>query len=139
MENRGIIEVVNNLIDHISFNYDIELSPKEAKDVLDSGKLELYGKEYDLSDIIKDIATEYSHDLMKQIERKFKKSWHKFKKIIVVGGLSYYIDDSVYPHLNSIEKGEFYNAVGFLKYGTDKISQEKNKKPRVARRKISTI
>lgn len=90
LENRGIIEVVNELIDYIANEYNIELSAKEAKFALDNKQLKIYGKDVDLTDIIKHITDEYSKDLLYQIERKFKKSWHKFQKVLIVGGLSHY-------------------------------------------------
>lgn len=138
IENRGIIEVVNELIDHISAEFNIELSPKEAKYALDNKKIELYGKEIDLTDVIKRIVTDYSKDLVKQIERKFKKSWHKFQKVIIVGGLSHFIDSSVHQHLATVPKGEFYNAVGFLRYARTKLA-DAPKKPTVTRRKLNSL
>ena len=140
LENRGIIEVVNELIDHISSEYNIELSPKEAKFALDNKSIKLYGKEIDLTDTIKHITTEYSQDLVKQIERKFKKSWHKFQKVVIVGGLSHFVDISVYDHLATVPKGEFYNVVGFRKFAEEKMSNTTSPdKPKVTRRRISNL
>ncbi len=135
LENRGIIEVVNELIDYISGEFNIELAPKEAKFALDNGKIEIYGKEIDLTDIIKHITADYSKDLVRQIERKFKKSWHKFQKVIIVGGLSHFVDVSVYEHLATVPKGEFYNVIGFYKYAEKKLeSGTTPKKPTVTRK-----
>lgn len=140
LENRGIIEVVNELIDYISGEYNIELTPKEAKYALDNKSIEIYGKEVDLADEIKHITNEYSKDLVRQIERKFKKSWHKFQKVIIVGGLSHYVDVSVYEHLASVPKGEFYNAVGFRSYAEEKlVSADAPAKPKIVRRRISNL
>lgn len=139
LENRGIIEVINELIDHISAEYNIELTPKEAKDSLDKRSIELYGKEIDLSKVIKQITADYSADLIRQIERKFKKSWHKFQKIIVVGGLSHFVDSSVYDHLTTVEKGEFYNAVGFYDFAKSKITNSAPQKPTVTRRRVQNL
>lgn len=139
LENRGIIEVVNELIDFISGEYNIELTPKEAKFALDNRSIEIYGKEIDLSDEIAHITIEYSKDLVRQIERKFKKSWHKFQKVIIVGGLSHFVDASVYEHLATVPKGEFYNTVGFLQYAEEKLSDKAPKKPKVTRRRVKNI
>lgn len=140
LENRGIIEVINELIDYISGEFNIELSPKEAKYALDNEKIEIYGKEIDLSEIIAHITTEYSKDLVRQIERKFKKSWHKFQKVIIVGGLSHFVDASVYEHLATVPKGEYYNVVGFQSFAADKLDDTKEtKKPTVTRRRIGNI
>lgn len=139
LENRGIIEVVNELIDYISGEYNIELTPKEAKYALDNQAIEIYGKEIDLSEEIEHITKEYSKDLVRQIERKFKKSWHKFQKVIIVGGLSHFVDASVYAHLATVPKGEFYNSVGFLQYAEEKLSDAAPKKPTVTRRRVKNI
>lgn len=139
LENRGIIEVINELIDFISSEYNIELSPKEAKFALDNEKVEIYGKEIDLTDVIKHITTDYSKDLVRQIERKFKKSWHKFQKVIIVGGLSHFVDPSVYEHLATVPKGEFYNCVGFYTYAQDKLEDSEPKKIKVTRRRVSKL
>src|SRR5574344_245583 len=88
LENRGIIEVINELSDEIAH-----------------------------------ITKEYSKDLVRQIERKFKKSWHKFQKVIIVGGLSHFVDTSVYEHLVTVPKGEFYNSVGFFQFAEKKLSE----------------
>jgi hypothetical protein len=140
LENRGIIEVINELIDYISGEYNIELTPKEAKFALDNEKIEIYGKEIDLSEEIAHITTDYSRDLVRQIERKFKKSWHKFQKVIIVGGLSHFVDPTVYEHLATVPKGEYYNAVGFQQYATDKLGgDEAPKKPKVTRRRVGKL
>ena len=44
-------KVINELIDYISGEYNIELTPKEAKYALDNQKIEIYGKEIDLTSI----------------------------------------------------------------------------------------
>ena len=137
LENRGIIEVVNELIDYISGNHNIELTPKEAKFALDNKRIEIYGKEIDLTDEINHITMEYSKDLVRQVERKFKKSWHKFQKVIIVGGLSHFVDTSVYEHLVTVPKGEFYNSIGFLQYADDKLFNNVSHKPKVIRHRIS--
>lgn len=139
LENRGIIEVINELIDFISGEYNIELAPKEAKYALDNKKIEIYGKEVDLTDVIKHISTDYSKDLVRQIERKFKKSWHKFQKVIIVGGLSHFVDVSVYEHLATVPKGEYYNAIGFYRYAEAKLMTDEPSKPTITRRKIRNI
>jgi hypothetical protein len=139
LENRGIIEVVNELIDHIAGEFNIELSPKEAKYALDNQKIDIYGKEIDLTEIIGHITTDYSKDLVRQIERKFKKSWHKFQKVIIVGGLSHFVDSSVYDHLSCVSKGEYYNTVGFFQFAEDKINDTKPNKPKVTRRRIKSL
>lgn len=140
LENRGIIEVINELIDYISGEYNIELTPKEAKYALDNQKIEIYGKEIDLSDEIAHITNEYSKDLVRQIERKFKKSWHKFQKVIIVGGLSHFVDTSVYEHLVTVPKGEFYNSVGFFQFAEKKLSESsESNTPKVTRRRVKNI
>lgn len=139
IENRGIIEVVNELIDYISGEYNIELAPKEAKYALDNRKIEIYGKEVDLTDVIKHITTDYSKDLVRQIERKFKKSWHKFQKVIIVGGLSHFVDISVYEHLATVPKGEYYNCIGFYRFAEEKLMSLESSKPTVTRRKVRNI
>lgn len=139
LENRGIIEVVNDLIDYISGEYNLELTPKEAKFALDNHGIELYGKEVDLSEEIKRITTEYSKDLVRQIERKFKKSWHKFQKVIIVGGLSHFVDTRVYEHLATVPKGEFYNSVGFLSFADERLTDKKIEKPVVTRRRVKNL
>jgi len=138
LENRGIIEVINELIDYISGEYNIELTPKEAKFALDNEKIDIYGKEVDLSDEIKHITADYSKDLVRQIERKFKKSWHKFQKVIIVGGLSHFVDPTVYEHLATVPKGEYYNSVGFQKFAEERMD-DKPKKPKVTRRRVSKL
>lgn len=135
LENRGIIEVVNELIDYISGEFNIELTPKEAKFALDNQSIELYGREIDLSDEINRITREYSKDLVRQIERKFKKSWHKFQKVIIVGGLSHFVDPKVYEHLVTVPKGEFFNAVGFLSFAEKKLTDNKPSKPKVTKKR----
>lgn len=139
LENRGIIEVVNELIDYISGEYNIELSPKEAKYALDNKSIEIYGKEVDLTDEIAHITSEYSKDLVRQIERKFKKSWHKFQKVIIVGGLSHFVDTSVYEHLTTVPKGEFYNVIGFQNFAEKKAEENGTSKPKVIRRRVSNL
>lgn len=139
LENRGIIEVVNELIDHISGEYNIELSPKEAKYALDNQRIDIYGKDIELTEIIGHITTDYSKDLVRQIERKFKKSWHKFQKVIIVGGLSHFVDTSVYEHLSTVAKGEYYNVIGFNYYATEKLDDAPSK-PKVTRsRKVNNL
>ena len=139
LENRGIIEVVNELIEHIAGEYNIELSPKEAKYALDNRKIDIYGKEIDLDEVIGHITTDYSKDLVRQIERKFKKSWHKFQKVIIVGGLSHFVDPSVYEHLVCVTKGEYYNAVGFFNYTEKNLGSDEPQKPKVARRRVKNL
>ena len=140
LENRGIIEVINELIDYIAGEYNIELSPKEAKFALDNQKIDIYGKEVDLTEEIKHITVEYSKDLVRQIERKFKKSWHKFQKVIIVGGLSHFVDPTVYEHLATVPKGEYYNCVGFFQYANEKLNDDSApKKPKVTRRRVKNI
>ena len=139
LENRGIIEVINELIDYISGEYNIELTPKEAKYALDNEKIEIYGKEVDLTDVIKHITAAYSRDLVRQIERKFKKSWHKFQKVIIVGGLSHFVDPSVYEHLATVPKGEYYNCVGFRTFAEERLTDSEPKKPKVTRRRVGKI
>jgi len=139
LENRGIIEVVNELIDHIAGEYNIELTPKEAKYALDNRRIDIYGKDIDLEEIIGHITTDYSKDLVRQIERKFKKSWHKFQKVIIVGGLSHFVDSSVYEHLATVPKGEYYNVVGFQNYAADKLGSDEPQKPKVTRRRVKNL
>lgn len=139
LENRGIIEVVNELIDVISSRYNIELTPKEAKFALDNKSIEIYGKEIDLTNEIKHISMEYSKDLIRQIERKFKKSWHKFQKVVVVGGLSYFVDTSVYEHLVTVPKGEYFNVAGFRVYAESKLNGSVPEKPKVVRRRTNNL
>jgi len=140
LENRGIIEVANDLIDLISSQHNIELTPKEAKFALDNKSIEIYGKEINLTEEIKHISTEYSKDLIRQIERKFKKSWHKFQKVIVVGGLSYFVDPSVYKHLAVVPKGEFYNCVGFQRFAEERLGDSStNNGPKVVRRRTTNL
>jgi len=138
LENRGIIEVVNELIDYISGEFNLEITPKEAKFALDNRVIEIYGKSIDLENIIKHITSEYSKDLVRQVERKFKKSWHKFQKVIIVGGLSHFVDTTVYEHLATVPKGEFYNCVGFFQYAKEKMDLNAPTKPKIIRhRKMS--
>jgi hypothetical protein len=139
LENRGIIEVINELIDYIAGEYNIELTPKEAKYALDNKSIEIYGKEIDLTLEINKITKEYSKELIRQIERKFKKSWHKFQKVIIVGGLSHFVDTTVYEHLVTVPKGEYYNVIGFQKFAEERLTDVSPTKPKVVRRRVSNL
>lgn len=120
IENRGVVMMCNELIDYISTNYDIELSPKEAKQALDQGTIKIYGEPIELDEQISKISTDYTRNLIQQIKRKFKDSWHKFDAVIFVGGLAYYIDTEVEPHLKIVDKAEYFNAVGGLRWANEK-------------------
>ena len=55
-------------------------------------------------------------------------------------GLSHFVDPSVYEHLSTVSKGEFYNAVGFLSYAEEKLNKtDKPKKPTVSKRRVKNI
>jgi len=139
LENRGIIEVVNELIEYISAEYNIELTPKEAKFALDNKKIDIYGKEVDLEDVVEHISEDYSKDLINQIERKFKKSWHKFQKVVIVGGLSHYVKDKVREHIVSVKKGEYFNVIGFKNYIEEKLEGTEKKPKRMQKRRVKTL
>ena len=60
-------------------------------------------------------------------------------KVIIVGGLSHFIDASVYEHLSTVSKGEYYNVVGFHSYALEKLEGLDVAKPKITRSRKNNL
>jgi hypothetical protein len=123
---KGVIHILRNLQSHIAQEFEESLSIKEVKKVLDDKKFSIMGDDYDLSDVIKEFAKEYSDVTLKFLKNTYPHQFRKHPAIYIVGGGSHYIDmTNQQKNIKTVENSEYLNAIGNLIKAN---LEEKNKK-----------
>lgn len=141
IENTGVICIAYDLIDYIFKNYEWRISPKEALTIIDNDGVWIRrGKEFNFSEQVKEFTKKYLSNVFNLVEDKFSDSLDNLQGILVIGGLSYlvnkYIEDpdivkmieSHFPvSFLKVPKhhGEYYNAIGYMKFLEKMIDEGK--------------
>jgi len=116
---RGSITILQLIADEIRYEFDLELSLPEAEKVLETGKLQVRGKEKDVSELIESLKEQYALKTIIDVLESptIKPLWRKHGNIIVAGGGAYFIPESVKKDysMKIPEKPEFSNVRGFIK------------------------
>jgi len=120
----GIIKIIQELQEFIASNEEIQehLSIKEIQEILVSGKYIIYGEEFDFSEKIEELKTNYTKYLIPMIKKQFNNIFKKYSKIYFVGGGSYYLDKEETMRILGLnektlifpDNAEYLNAIGNL-------------------------
>ncbi|GER92289.1 hypothetical protein A45J_0004 [hot springs metagenome] len=119
LEGEGISKVCDELADYIQVETKVRLNEQETKDVFLKGSLPIYGKEKDLSTVIRDIVEKYVEEMLQTISSRWERRIQRANKLIIAGGGAYYLQQYIpkrYADLIYIpDEPEFANARGFFK------------------------
>lgn len=115
VDSRGVFQMAKAVQKYAANNDIGAITLPEAMDVLESKSLFLYGVSYDLADVVEDIKTEYTTELLSYVFKKWDNEIRVLRKIFFVGGGAHLIDkEQLLPHFHIPDKPEYYNAVGNL-------------------------
>lgn len=123
----GISRICEDLKLHVKKEYGVEESDQRMSHALEAGKIAIFGKSHDLSEIIGKLAQSYTERFIQNIRSsKWSDFLSRVDKLVVAGGGAYYVADAfqqVYPKDFVYVPGmpEFSNARGFLKYSLGMI------------------
>lgn len=121
LENGGICKVCEELKNHLQIEFSFNLSEQVIKDVLEKGRISIYGAAKDLSTPIRIAKEAYSNWLSREINSRWNNFIKRADKLILAGGGAYFVDDLKQRYPKEFvfvpDNPEYSNARGFLKFG----------------------
>lgn len=119
----GIIKIARNIQEYIADKFEEHISLKEAKEIIETKKYFISGKEYDLIDKIDDLSEKYTKNIMKYLEDIHQREFKKYRKIYFVGGGSYFIKKTN-PIIEILKSPEYANSIGNLLKGEEEYNKK---------------
>ncbi|KAA0259086.1 ParM/StbA family protein [Deferribacter autotrophicus] len=123
----GIMQIAGLLKRLLLERKKINLSYQEAIDILINKSITIYGKKFDLSDIVTEVKRMYSDQLLKEIYAMYDDNLRSADRLLLCGGGAYHIGDHLPEEYNGLAEilpdAEFANALGYyfaLKYQLEK-------------------
>jgi len=120
LENAGICRICEDLKTHLQKEFNFHLCEQVVKDVLQNGRISLYGASKDLSTYIRKSTEAYSDWLGRELNSAWDAFLKRADRLIIAGGGAYYVHDLLrkYPeHFVRVpHDSEYSNARGFLKF-----------------------
>lgn len=113
-EKKGVIQIAELMQKHIKQTYGTNITNKEALKIIVEGKYKLRGQEHDLNELIADLKSSYTKDIMNFLESKYANEIDKLDAFVFVGGGGYFIDPQYAAHVKTFKNSEYYNAIGNL-------------------------
>jgi len=114
----GTNRLIQNISERVKEEIGEQLSELELNEAIKKGGIiRLYGREYDISDLIEEEKEFFIEDVISLIETSSIGSfWKRAKFRIVAGGGGYFISDAMKNSFNLIvpERPEFSNVRGFF-------------------------
>lgn len=115
----GVSNLLENIADHVSETYEVDLSTIKVQIALRDGQIKVYGKTIDIGKIV-DKEVDYFVQFITNTSRVYWGSGGHIDKVLLVGGgaeiFRKYID-KIFPHIAVPKDPGFSNAKGFWKYG----------------------
>jgi plasmid segregation protein ParM len=114
----GVLHLIEIIRERVKARFDLyDISQSSLDKCLQTGKITLWNKDEDISDIVESAKKEVADQIYREVQRHIGKG-AEFSKILFVGGGSV-VFDSIRSHFpNAVIHGqpEFANARGILKY-----------------------
>lgn len=115
-ENKGIIGVVDKLIETVSNKYGISIGVRDAQQCLNTKSLKFRGNVIDLTDDIAECVKRYTKEIVNFLKKEYGSNMDKMDSVYIVGGLAYLIDpniDGYAPgYIKTFKNSEYLNAIG---------------------------
>ena len=120
VKEKGVMNMINDIIMYVSDKYNHEIKPHEANQVLmGDGKINLFRKEYNLNDFIEMRKKFYSNKIVEETinNKAIKDISARVDKLIIAGGGAYFIDKETVSEygIEIPENPEYSNVRGFHK------------------------
>lgn len=121
-EGEGVCKVVKDLAKAIKIQTRQSLSEQEAKDVLHKGFLYHDGEKLDMSEVIKELISDYADLLVRRIDAQYHSELSKMHKLILAGGGASLIGENFRQRFRSHQgihipaPPEYSNARGYLEF-----------------------
>lgn len=124
----GTTWIASKLIQHIMKEYKLDITPVNAREMIDKRSFKFRGTTVDLTGILNEIAYEYCSFIINTIESKFAQSMMNRDGLLFIGGTSYVIQERMTydPRvaemfkarygsyfINIPKQAEFYNSSGY--------------------------
>src|SRR3546814_10828368 len=86
--------------------------------VLRTGRLKLYGKDHDVSDLVTQAISEVAGQVLRAAQRLIAGDGYDLSAILLVGGGAAVFEElrGLFPHGSVVKEPEFANARGILKF-----------------------
>lgn len=133
LENQGVCKILFDIIDYIYKSAGVQITPDEAKVVLDTGIFRRRGRNYDLSEQVKLFSIKYLIGILDLVDtnQKISELIDNVQRIILIGGgaqlwKKYYqelipeIEKRGYPTnfwVTPEKDAEYFNAISYLLIG----------------------
>ncbi|MFH1674918.1 MAG: ParM/StbA family protein [Pseudomonadota bacterium] len=121
LENGGICRICEELKTYLQKELSFSLSEQVVKEVLQKGRVSLYGADRDLSTPVRRANEAYSDWLGREVNSRWDDFLKRADKLIIAGGGAYYVNElqDRYPRefVFIPDDPEYSNARGFLKFG----------------------
>jgi len=123
-EGKGFVMVAEQMKSFIVDQFKQNVSLKEATQIIEDGYYLLRGTKHDLRATISKFKNAYSKGLINFLEKKYGEYFDKSPQVFFVGGVAYFIDETVAENFKVVEKAEFYNSLGYLLQGLSDAAYE---------------
>lgn len=121
IEHEGVMKIAKALAALIKEKFDRSIGLQEAQEILKTKIYKLRGTRNDLSTEIKQIMNNYVGNIKSLINERYDKILDKCSFVFLSGGGAAFFDDSEDSFIRTAHsKPEFYNALGFALWGSQK-------------------
>lgn len=119
LDHAGISRILDEVRDKVQKRFNIDLGLHQVKEIFLANKINVFGREEDLSTTIREIQYRYIQKLMALLEDRYGQRFAHYALLILAGGGAYYLRDNMPPKYRHLiytpENPEYSNARGFLK------------------------
>lgn len=124
----GTTWISSKLIQYLLKTYKLDVTPANAREMIDRGSFKYRGATVDLSSVLYDIHYEYCEFIVNTLESKFSQSMMNRDGLLFIGGTSYVIQNAINADprvaklfddkygkyfINIPKQAEFYNSSGY--------------------------
>jgi hypothetical protein len=120
----GIIKIARNIQEYIADKFEEHISLKEAKEIIETKKFFISGKEHDLTSLIENLSEKYTKSIMRYLEDIHQREFKKYRKIYFVGGGAHFIKKTN-PVIEVLKSPEYANSIGNLLKGEEEFLKNK--------------
>jgi plasmid segregation protein ParM len=116
--NLGVLNLMETIANRVASKFDLlDFKASQLDTCLITGKIFLWNKEHDITDIILNAKKEIGDQIHREVQRRIG-SGHDFSKVLFVGGGAMVFDgiQKFYPNAAMPNDPEYANARGMLKY-----------------------
>jgi len=118
----GIIKIARNIQEYVADKFEEHISLKEAKEIIETKKYFISGKEHDLTTLIEELSEKYTKSIMRYLEDIHQREFKKYRKIYFVGGGAHFIRKTN-PIIEVIKNPEYANSIGNLLKGEEEYKK----------------